>query len=204
MLHLLDTSAMLHLPGLVLSDQIGQVLQAVNKIGLAVRGLYGEGTESLGNLYQISNQSTLGESEEMIIRRLERVISQVASHEQNAREKLLEDDPAMVADKVGRAYGVLRHAHIIDSKEALNHLSLLRLGGNLEFFPRETVLLCDALLMDIQPAHLQLHAGSKLSPEERDCSRAEILRSRLQSLNSPDNFSSYHKTDRPDAGGNLD
>jgi hypothetical protein len=84
---------MLHLPGLVLSDQIGQVLQAVNKIGLAVRGLYGEGTESLGNLYQISNQSTLGESEETIIRRLERVIAQVATHEHNAREKLLEDDP---------------------------------------------------------------------------------------------------------------
>jgi protein arginine kinase len=183
----LRASAMLHLPGLVLSDQIGQVLQAVNKIGLAVRGLYGEGTESLGNLYQISNQSTLGESEETIIRRLERVISQVSSHEQNAREKLLEDDPEMVSDKIGRAYGVLRHAHIIDSKEALNHLSLLRLGGNLGFFPPDTVMLCDTLLMDIQPAHLQLHSGQKLSPEERDSIRAKIVRSRLQSLESPDN-----------------
>ncbi len=183
----LRASAMLHLPGLVLSDQIGQVLQAVNKIGLAVRGLYGEGTESLGNLYQISNQSTLGESEETIIRRLERVISQVSSHEQNAREKLLEDDPEMVSDKIGRAYGVLRHAHIIDSKEALNHLSLLRLGGTLGFFGPESVMLCDTLLMDIQPAHLQLHSGRKLSPEERDSIRAEIVRSRLQSLDSPDN-----------------
>jgi protein arginine kinase len=183
----LRASAMLHLPGLVLSDQIGQVLQAVNKIGLAVRGLYGEGTESLGNLYQISNQSTLGESEETIIRRLERVISQVANHEQNAREKLLEDDPEMVADKIGRAYGVLRHAHIIDSKEALNHLSLLRLGGTLGFFAPKTVMLCDSLLMDIQPAHLQLHSGRKLSPEERDSIRAEIVRSRLLSLESPDN-----------------
>ena len=183
----LRASAMLHLPGLVLSDQIGQVLQAVNKIGLAVRGLYGEGTESLGNLYQISNQSTLGESEETIIRRLERVISQVANHEQNAREKLLEDDPEMVSDKIGRAYGVLRYAHIIDSKEALNHLSLLRLGGTLGFFAPETVMLCDSLLMDIQPAHLQLHSGRKLSPEERDSIRAEIVRSRLQSLESPDN-----------------
>ena len=183
----LRASAMLHLPGLVLSDQIGQVLQAVNKIGLAVRGLYGEGTESLGNLYQISNQSTLGESEETIIRRLERVISQVANHEQNAREKLLEDDPEMVSDKIGRAYGVLRHAHIIDSKEALNHLSLLRLGGTLGFFAPETVMLCDGLLMDIQPAHLQLHSGRKLSPEERDSIRAEIVRSRLLSLEFPDN-----------------
>jgi protein arginine kinase len=183
----LRASVMLHLPALVLSDQIGQVLQAVNKIGLAVRGLYGEGTESLGNLYQISNQSTLGESEETIIRRLERVISQVATHEQNARQKLLEDDPNMVADKIGRAYGVLRHAHIINSKEALTHLSLLRFGGILGFFPPQTVLLCDSLLLDIQPAHLQLCSGRKLSPEERDALRAEIMRSRLHSLDSPDN-----------------
>ena len=182
----LRASSMLHLPALVLSDQIGQVLQAVNKIGLAVRGLYGEGTESLGNLFQISNQSTLGESEETILRRLERVISQVATHERNARDKLLEDDPEMVADKIGRAYGVLRHAWIIDSKEALNHLSLLRLGGDLGFLPEDTVKTCDALLMDIQPAHLQLHSGRKLSPEERDAIRAEIVRSRLQTLEAPD------------------
>jgi len=179
-------SAMLHLPGLVLSDQIGQVLQAVSKIGLAVRGLYGEGTESLGNLYQISNQSTLGESEETIIRHLERVIAQVAQHEQNAREKLLEDDPEMVSDKIGRAYGVLRHAHIIDSKEALNHLSLLRLGGTMGVFPRATVMLCDTLLMDIQPAHLQHFAARKLSPEERDSLRAKIVRDRLQNHPTPD------------------
>lgn len=183
----LRASAMLHLPALVLSDQIGQVLQAVSKIGLAVRGLYGEGTESLGNLYQISNQSTLGESEETIIRRLERVIAEVASHETNARAKLIEDDPGMVADKIGRAYGILRHAHLIDSKEALNLLSLVRLGGLLGIFPAGTVVMCDTLLMDIQPAHLQLHSGSKLTPEERDAIRAEIVRGRLQSLDSPDN-----------------
>lgn len=199
----LRASAMLHLPALVLSDQIGPVLQAVNKIGLAVRGLYGEGTESLGNLYQISNQSTLGESEETIINRLDRVISQVAGHEENARAKLMEDDPDMVADKIGRAYGVLRHAHIIDSKEALNHLSLLRLGGNIGFFPAESVNSCDTLLMDIQQAHLQLHAGTKLSPEHRDSIRAEIVRSRLQSLDSPDNpISKNDQTDRFPNGGN--
>jgi protein arginine kinase len=193
----LRASAMLHLPGLVLSDQIGQVLQAVNKIGLAVRGLYGEGTESLGNLYQISNQSTLGESEETIIRRLERVIAQVATHEHNAREKLAEDDPQMVADKIGRSYGLLRHAHIMDSKEALTQLSTLRLGAILGFFPAETVACCDALLMDIQPAHLQLHSGRKLSPEERDSIRAEIVRSRLHSLDSPDKRSTTPEQNPP-------
>lgn len=201
----LRASAMLHLPGLVLSDQIGPVLQAVNKIGLAVRGLYGEGTESLGNLYQMSNQSTLGESEETIISRLERVIAQVASHEQNAREKLMEDDPDMVADKIGRAYGVLRHAFLIDSKEALTHLSLLRLGGNLGFFPEGTVNLCDTLLMDIQQAHLQLHAGMKLSPDHRDSIRAEIIRSRLQSLDSPDRSNQTNdETNRSQQNGNQE
>jgi len=178
-------SAMLHLPGLVLSDQVGQVLNGIGKLGLAVRGLFGEGTESLGNLFQISNQSTLGESEGAIIRRLERVLAKVAQHEKNARQKLLEDDPMMVNDKVGRAFGVLRNAYVIDSKEALNHLSLLRLGADLEFLPKETKSLCDALLLEIQPAHLQLHSGKKLSPEERDILRAEIIRVRLQSLQSP-------------------
>ena len=178
-------SAMLHLPVFVLSDQIAQVLQAVGKLQLAVRGFFGEGTESLGNLFQISNQSTLGESEETIIRRLERVLEQVTSHERNARLKLFEDDADMVFDRVGRAYGTLRHAHVIASKEALNLLSLLRLGADLNFFSSETGGTCDSLLMEIQPAHLQLHSGKKLTPEKRDAIRAEIIRTRLQSLEPP-------------------
>lgn len=184
-------SSMLHLPGLVLSDQIGQVLQAVSKIGLAVRGIYGEGSESLGHLFQISNQSTLGESEDDILERLERVISQVQKNERFAREKLMEDDPDMVSDKIGRAYGVLRHAWLIPSKEALEHVSMVRLGSDLGYFPQETAGMADELLMDIQPAHLQLHSGRKLSPEERDVIRAEIIRSRLQTLEPPDNGSIY-------------
>lgn len=196
----LRASVMLHLPGLVLSDQIGQVLQAVTKIGLAVRGLFGEGTESLGNLFQISNQSTLGESEETIIRRLERVISQIASHEQNARLKLFEDDPDMVRDKIGRAYGLLRHAWVIDSKEALNHLSLLRLGGHLGLLEEDSVRYCDSLLTEIQPAHLQFHARRKLGPEERDSIRAEIVRSRLQSLEPPVNRYPADDTEPPEGG----
>ncbi|MBB5352324.1 protein arginine kinase [Haloferula luteola] len=179
-------SAMLHLPALVLSDQIGQVLQAVNKIGLAVRGIFGEGSESLGHLFQISNQSTLGESEQEILDRLIRVISQVEKNERYAREKLLEEDPDMVRDKVGRAYGMLRHAWLISSKEALEHVSMIRLGVDLGAFPEDTARICDELLMDIQPAHLQLHSGRKLSPEERDVIRGEIVRSRLQSLEAPD------------------
>jgi protein arginine kinase len=191
----LRASAMLHLPALVLSEQINQVLNAIGRMGLAVRGLYGEGTESLGNLYQISNQSTLGESEHHIIERLERVIDKVAGHETNARLKLLEDDRMMLHDKIGRSYGILRHAWLIDSKEALNHLSLIRLGANLGFFPHETVRLCDNLLMEIQPAHLQLHSGKKLSPEQRDESRGQIIRSQLQNLPMPAMVFSQTKKD---------
>ena len=180
-------SAMLHLPALVLTEQIGQVLQAVNKIGLAVRGLFGEGTESLGHLFQISNQSTLGESEEEIIDRLERVIRQVAGHERNARLKMLEDDRNVLTDRIGRAYGTLRHANMFESKEAFAHLSLLRLGADLGYFPKGTMQLCDALMMEIQPAHLQLYAGKELEAEKRDLIRAEIIRDQLQLLDPPDN-----------------
>ena len=178
-------SAMLHLPALVLTEQIGQVLQAVNKIGLAVRGLFGEGTESLGHLFQISNQATLGESEDVIISRLERVIAQIETHETNARLKMLEDEPNQLSNKIGRAYGTLGYATMFESKEAFAHISLLRMGAAMGYFPKGTMQICDSMMMDIQPAHLQLHAGSKLVPEERDLIRAEILRSRLQFLDAP-------------------
>src|ERR1700759_2070408 len=109
-------SAMLHLPALVMSEQINQVIQAVNKIGLAVRGLYGEGTEALGNLFQVSNQTTLGEKEDDIIARLHKVIEQIIEHEQNARQMLLQKKPNPPRDHIGRGYGVLRHAYSINSK----------------------------------------------------------------------------------------
>jgi len=178
-------SSMVHLPGLVLSDQIGPVLKGIGKLGLAVRGLYGEGTESLGNLYQISNQSTLGESEEQILSRLTKVIGDVARYEKQAREKLLEDDPMMVEDRIGRAAGILTFARIIDSKEALTHLSMLRLGANLGIFPEELIEICDRLFMETQPAHLQWRAGHKLPPDTRDAMRAQMIREQLQSALPP-------------------
>ena len=181
-------SAMLHLPGLVLSDQINQVVQAVNKIGLAVRGLYGEGTEALANLFQVSNQHTLGEKEGEIIARLEKVILQIINHERNARQKLREENPAKVMDHIGRAYATLRFSHIIESKEALNHLSMLRLGIDMELLPKKWAMCVDSLLMEIQPAHLQIRAKGKLSAIERDTLRAEILRDQLKSLPEPDIF----------------
>src|ERR1700761_186077 len=100
-------SAMVHLPALVVSEQINQVIQAVNKIGLAVRGLYGEGTEAMGNLFQVSNQTTLGEKEEEIINRLNRVIEQIIEHEQNARQTLMQKRQTTLLDYIGRGYGIL-------------------------------------------------------------------------------------------------
>lgn len=174
-------SAMLHLPGLVLSEQINQVLKGVGKLGLAVRGIYGEGTESLANLYQISNQSTLGESESDILTRLDRVISDIARYEQQAREKVLQEETVMLEDRVGRAAGTLTNARIISSKEALNHLSMLRLGADLEIVSENLREVCDRLVMETQPAHLQWQEGKKVQPAERDVMRAQMIRDQLQS-----------------------
>ncbi len=179
-------SAMLHLPGLVLSEQINQTIQGANKIGLAVRGLYGEGTEALANLFQISNQNTLGMREEDIIAHLDRVIGQLIANEKNARMKILEDRPTMMQDQIGRAFAVLKYAHIISSKEALNHLSMIRLGCDLGFIPEEERECITVLLTEIQPAHLQISAKCKLSPEERDILRADIIRKSLIGLTPPD------------------
>jgi protein arginine kinase len=161
------------------------VIKAVGKIGLAVRGLYGEGTEALGNLFQISNQHTLGEAEPEIITQIEKVIEGVIRSEQTARAKLLEDHHTMLSDQVGRAYAILRYAHVLTSKEALNLLSLLRLGADLDIITNCDRSLLDLLLLEIQPAHLQLGAERELSPEERDVARAEITRSRLQGIQGP-------------------
>ncbi|MBM3878766.1 MAG: protein arginine kinase [Verrucomicrobia bacterium] len=179
-------SAMLHLPALVLAEQqINQIIQAVNKLGLAVRGLYGEGTEALGNVFQVSNQMTLGEAEGDIVERLSKVVAQIIEHEDNARGTLLEKKPKVVFNHIGRAYGILANAHSISSKEAMNLLSLLRLGIDLELFPGAHRALVDELFLVTQPAHLQLGYTEKLSAEERDVYRADMIRERLRTLSRP-------------------
>jgi protein arginine kinase len=179
-------SAMMHLPALVLSEQINQVIQAVNKVGLAVRGLYGEGTEAMGNLFQISNQTTLGEKEEDIIARLNKVIEQIILHEKNARVSLQQKKPVTLLDNVGRAYGILRYSHSMASKEALNLLSYLKLGVDLGFFPTEFQRPVDELFIETQPAHLQKSTAQKLQADERDALRATIIRSRLEKFPKPE------------------
>lgn len=178
-------SAMLHLPGLVLSEQINPIIQSVNKLGLAVRGFYGEGTEALGNVFQVSNQMTLGESEAAIVERLEKVLAQIIEHEENARATLLEKKAKMVYNHIGRAYGILANAHSISSKETMNLLSLMRLGMDLELFPGVDRSLVDELFILTQPAHLQKQHSEKLSAEERDLLRSDMLRERLRPVSRP-------------------
>src|SRR3989449_1111218 len=178
-------SAMLHLPGLVLAEQINQIIQAVNKLGLAVRGLHGEGTEALGNVFQVSNQMTLGENEADIVERLNKVLSQLIEHEENARSTVLEKKPKMVFNQIGRAYGTLANAHSITSKETMNLLSLMRLGIDLGMFPGIERSLVDELFILTQPAYLQKQFSEKLSAEERDLLRADMLRDRLRNVSRP-------------------
>ena len=178
-------SAMLHLPGLVLAEQINPIVQAVNKLGLAVRGLYGEGTEALGNVFQVSNQMTLGESEIAIVERLEKVLGQIIEHEENARQSLLEKKPKVIFNHIGRAYGILANSHLISSKETMNQLSFLRLGVDLDLFPGTNRALVDELFLITQPAHLQKQVADKLSAEERDQLRADMVRERLKTVGRP-------------------
>src|SRR5208282_2252749 len=178
-------SAMLHLPGLVLSEQINPIIQSVNKLGLAVRGLYGEGTEALGNVFQVSNQMTLGEVEVDIVERLNKVLLQIIEHEENSRGMLLEKKPKIVFNFIGRAYGILANAHSITSKETMNQLSLMRLGIDLGEFPTADRALIDELFVITQPAHLQKKYAEKLAAEERDVLRADMLRERLRDVHRP-------------------
>jgi protein arginine kinase len=178
-------SAMLHLPGLVLAEQIAQIIQSVNKLGLAVRGLYGEGSDAFGNIFQVSNQMTLGETENKIVQRLEKVIAQIIEHEENARASIFEKQPKIVLNQIGRAYGTLANAHSISSKEAMNLLSFLKLGIDLGLFPGVERALVDVLFLVTQPNHLQKLHTEKLGTDERDILRADMLRDHLSGVKRP-------------------
>ena len=172
----LRASVMLHLPGLVLLEEMDSVVNGMSKIGLAVRGMWGEGTEAVSNMFQISNQITLGKNEEKIIEHLEQIVNELKNHEINARKRLINEKLLIVEDHIGRSYGTLANAHIITSNEALNLLSTLRLGLDLEIvsgFSRQDL---DKLFISTQPAHLQKLENKDLDPVQRDILRAELLR----------------------------
>ncbi|WP_353893401.1 protein arginine kinase [Proteinivorax hydrogeniformans] len=176
----LRASVMVHLPGLVLTKQINKVLTAVSQLGLAVRGIYGEGSEAAGNILQISNQITLGQREEEIIDNIKRVTKQIIDHEHNARKWLLNEKKIEIKDKVHRAYGVLSNAYTISSKEALELLSQVKLGIDLQLLDKESSQIFKELIVLIRPGYLQKLYGQKLSEKQRDIKRAEVIRERLR------------------------
>lgn len=172
-------SIMLHLPALVMINGINDILKAISKIGYVVRGYYGEGTEVMGNLFQVSNQITLGLSEEEIIDNLEKVNQQIISKEQKVRRDLLSNSRKKLEDQAWRAYGILSSARIISSVEAMELLSKLRFGVELGIIPHLNLGILNKLMLLIQPAYLQMLAGKNLSPFNRDLQRAVLIREKL-------------------------
>ena len=175
----LRVSCMLHLPALVLTRRINKILEFLTRISFTTRGLFGEGTQALGDFFQISNQVSLGHSESELLADLTSVVNQVREQEIDARSVLLKKHKLNLEDNVWRALGILQNSRLIGSKEALSHLSMLSLGldlGIITHVLRETI---NGLFVLIQPAHLQKQEGRTLKEGERDYIRAEILRKNL-------------------------
>jgi protein arginine kinase len=174
------SSVMLHLPALVLTKQIEKVFRALQKINLAVRGLYGEGSRASGDFYQISNQVTLGKSEATILTEIREVIPQIIAYERQARVTLSRESRAALHDRVKRAFGTLRSAMMMTSEETMDLLSSVRLGINLGLLEDLTIPTVNELFIQTQPAHLQKLMGAPLDGEERNSARARYLRNRLR------------------------
>lgn len=176
-------SVMLHLPALGLTHHVEKVFSAVGKLGLIVRGLYGEGTQVLGDLYQISNQFTLGKSEAEIIEIVESVVPNITSYERMAREALVTDNRKQLEDRVWRSYGMLKMARMLSSEETMHLISQVRLGVNLGLIkdlPLETL---NELFILTLPAHLQKLEGKELEATQRNELRATFVRKRLSNTN---------------------
>ena len=175
----LRASILIHLPGLVLTREIDSVIGRISKFGLMVRGFYGEGTDVLGNLFQISNQTTLGRTEEEIIDSLVKVSSQIIEYEKGAQETLMRDAPEQIEDKVWRSYGILQNARVLTSNEVMNLLSALRMGVSLGLLDKISYKELNELMIMTQPAHLQKFIGQEMENTERDMVRANYVRKKL-------------------------
>ncbi len=172
----LRASVLIHLPGLVLTKEIGKVLQGLAQVGLTFRGLYGEGSEVVGNFFQLSNQTTLGKSEEELLDHLGKIVRQVIEYETQAREVLLKTAPDEVADKTWRAYGLLKHARQLTFEETMNLLSGVRLGVGLNLITGLSVYTLNKLLIHTQPAHLAALEGRPPGDPELPTVRASYVR----------------------------
>jgi protein arginine kinase len=172
-------SVMLHLPGLVLTRQIEKVFRSLQKVSLAVRGLYGEGSQAMGDFYQISNQVTLGRSEEKLIKDVADIVPQIIKYERTARDFLIRESHENLHDRVSRAYGILRTAQTISSEETMHLLSSVRMGINLGLIEDLEIPVVNELFIHTQPAHLQKISGIELDTADRNIERARYLRRHL-------------------------
>ena len=178
-------SVMLHLPALVITRQIDKVFRSLQKISLAVRGLYGEGSQAMGDFYQISNQITLGRSEDELIKQVGDVVPVLIDYERRARDFLMRENQENLHDRVSRAYGILSTAQTISSEETMHLLSSVRMGINLGLIEDVEIPTINELFIQTQPAHLQILTGSELDTTDRNIERARHLRKLLGSHNDP-------------------
>lgn len=178
-------SAMLHLPGLVLSDQMKPVVRALAEMGMTVRGLFGEQSKAVGNIFQVSNQSSLGNDEESLLIQIERVVNKLMEKELYMRKRLFTDDRVQLLDKIGRALGLLRNSYSISTEEAISLISFIRLGIDLGCFPKKKAKFVQALWAQVQSAHLQLKLNTILSSNDENGARAEFLRKTMSKFPDP-------------------
>ena len=178
----LRASCMLHLPGLIITKRVGQILQLLAKLSYTARGFLGEGTQAVGNFFQISNQATLGTSEQEIVASMKGIIKQLMSQEIEARGYLMSRHRVLLEDKIWRSAGILKGARLISSAESLTHLSLLRLGLDLGIVDGIGAEELNNLIVNIQPSHLQHKYKKQLEHSDRDMLRAMLLRGCLDQV----------------------
>ncbi len=177
----LRASVMLHLPALAMTGRINRVIRNISQLGYSVRGLYGEGSEALGNIYQISNQVTMGISEEDTVSQLQKVIDGLVNEEMKARDAILQSDKDTFEDRVWRAYGTLMYARRLSGEEALSLLSDVQLGIDMKVLPQGRPDFFNELVVITRPNFLSKYAGKEdMMPAERDIYRAKVIRDRMQ------------------------
>jgi len=172
-------SVMVHLPALSITNQIDKLIYGISQLGVAVRGVYGEGTKSMGHLYQISNQGTLGASEETLIDKISQIVMQIVEKEERTREHLKKNNLDEIEDDFYRAYGLLTNARKMTAEEAMKLLSLLKLGKEMGIIKMSENKNLYNLMVKIQPNNISSVVGKELLPKERDKKRAEIIRNEL-------------------------
>lgn len=173
----LRASVMLHLPALSITDSIPRIATSAGKLGIAVRGFYGEGSKAEASFYQISNQITAGESEEDIIKRVKNIVDQIINLEKQARENLLKNQNTAFCERIYRSYGILKYTHSISSSEAKKYLSDVLLGQNMGIIEERGILSPMECIVRCEPG--MLSGSEDLTPTERDTKRAEIIRTNI-------------------------